>query len=803
MKTGFAVVCAASLIAALAPAGAAFAADEAMSAVDEWSEMDQPLPSDRIIVRWHADADRTDRAQARRSVETADAQNLGSRRFQLLELGDGEDPDAAVAALKQNPAVANVSRDGYSVLDANEPNDPLFNQLWGLDNKGLNLLGLPSTAGLDIDALGAWGKTTGDMSVVVADLDDGIRPQHPDLASRIWNNSDEVPGNGIDDDGNSYVDDTFGMDFAGSNVDVPATDNDPTDDIQAGGHGTHTAGTIAAAGNNGQGITGVAQKATLMPLRVCGWSNYYANVSCPFSSQVAAINYAGKNGARIANMSLGGTTGNSLVRDAFAANPQVLFVISAGNDGWNVEVPGQTKYPCAWDPTTSGIAGAVDNVVCVAASDQKDGKASFSNWGKVKVDLAAPGTEVLSTYPHQQRYAEDFESSFAFTGWTNGGFTTGTGPFTTTGITNNTSTQTNNTTRSTTTPAINVTGPLRCVAYQTRKVTLGTGDSYNYAVYQDGSPFTVSTPAAGDMVRGSYGFNVSAGSHAITVRYDFTKGTTNTGSVWLDNLKIGCWVPPGAESSASYEYLQGTSMAAPQVTGAAALLAAYEPDASTMQLKQALLTSVDPVAIFHPNTGTYPIATGGRLNANKALDAVDALVAPDTTLLTGPSGTVASNSATMTFSSPSKSPVTYECQTDGAGFAACASPHAVNGLASGAHTFAVRAKDAFGNVDPSPATASWTVQESVVAPAKVTGLKVKRLKKKAKVSWQPVAGADAYQVRWAKGKKKFGKWVEVSSTKKTIKKLSPKKKYKVQVIAVNNAGTSPAATAKVKKFKKK
>ena len=305
------------------------------------------------------------------------------------------------------------------------------------------------------------------------------------------------------------------------------------------------------------------------------------------------------------------------------------------------------------------------------------------------------------------------------------------------------------------------------------------------------------------MVRGSYVFTVSAGSHAITVRYDFTKGTTNTGSVWLDNLKIGCWVPPGAESSASYEYLQGTSMAAPQVTGAAALLAAYEPDASTMQLKQALLTSVDPVAIFHPNTGTYPIATGGRLNANKALDAVDALVAPDTTLLTGPSGTVASNSATMTFSSPSKSPVTYECQTDGAGFAACASPHAVNGLASGAHTFAVRAKDAFGNVDPSPATASWTVQESVVAPAKVTGLKVKRLKKKAKVSWQPVAGADAYQVRWAKGKKKFGKWVEVSSTKKTIKKLSPKKKYKVQVIAVNNAGTSPAATAKVKKFKKK
>ncbi len=310
-------------------------------------------------------------------------------------------PDQAVAELKNNPDVANASRDGYSALHATQPNDSLFDHLWGLDNRGLNVGGVgSSTPGDDISALDAWSKTVGDKSVIVADLDDGIRPAHPDLRNRIWNNADEVPGDGLDNDANGYVDDTFGMDFAGANIDldpIPA-DNDPTDDIPQGGHGTHTAGTIAAEGNNGQGITGVAQKASIMPLRVCGWSPTYSGVYCPYSSQIAAINYAGANGAKIANMSLGGFDGDSLVRDAFAANPNVLFVVSAGNDTNNNDAT--PTYPCSYDPTTSGISGAIDNVVCVAASDQNDSKASFSNWGKTKVDIAAPGTETLSTYTY-------------------------------------------------------------------------------------------------------------------------------------------------------------------------------------------------------------------------------------------------------------------------------------------------------------------------------------------------------------------------------------------------------------------
>ncbi len=281
-----------------------------------------------MIVRWEAGSSRADRSDARASVDTTeDSPSLG-KRFQVLGLTDGQDPDAAVAALKDDPAVADAARDGYSELQANEPNDPLFDQLWGLDNKGLNVGGVgSSTPGDDIDALKAWGKTVGDNDpCVVADLDDGIRPQHPDLENRIWNNTGETPADGIDNDGNGYVDDTFGMDFAGANIDLNplAFDNDPTDDIPQGGHGTHTAGTIAAEGNNGEGITGVAQKATLMPLRVCGWSPTIngGGVYCPFSSQIAAINYAGANGATIANMSLGGTSANALVQGRLRREPE-------------------------------------------------------------------------------------------------------------------------------------------------------------------------------------------------------------------------------------------------------------------------------------------------------------------------------------------------------------------------------------------------------------------------------------------------------------------------------------------------
>ena len=816
MRAALALLAGASLALAVSPPAQAAESQESPAPVNAWSDATLPEPNGRVIVRWDEDASRSERAQARATVETQDFASLG-KRFQVLALPEGQSASAAVAGLQQNPAVADAALDGYSQLHAISP-DPLFDQLWGLDNQGVPVGGAgSSTAGADIDAIKAWTKTIGSKSVIVADLDDGIRPQHPDLKNRIWNNSDELPADGIDNDSNGYVDDTFGMDFAGASIDVDPLvfDNNPTDDIEQGGHGTHTAGTIAAQGNNGEGITGVAQEATIMPLRVCGFSPGAQGVFCPYSAQIAAINYAGANGARIANMSLGGTFGEPLVRDAFAANPQVLFVISAGNNGDDTQVSGQTTFPCSWDPTTSSVPGAVDNVVCVAASDQDDARAVFSNWGKTNVDIAAPGTETLSTYTTAPVFTENFEGSFGFSGWTSGGWAHVSGsPLTSFGITNNTASQIGGDTRTVQTPSATVTGPGFCTLSFFRKLTStgndsqSTNDEFFYRGVVNGTPQSATrgiNPTPGVY---SLKFAVPAGSAQVAAAFSFRKGTATAASngVWLDDVKLTCWVPPGQENSESYGFLQGTSMAAPHVTGTAALLASYEPQASTMQLKQALLSTVDAVPQFNPDTGSFPISTGGRLNADKALDKIDALVAPETSIDSGPSGTTTDTSASVTFSSPAKNPVSFECRVDGAAFAACTSPLNFSGLTLGAHTVEVRAKDTPGNVDPTPATASWTVvappppdqqqqaQPTLLPPTKVTGVKVKRSKKKAVIRWTAVPGATSYKVTVGKKSK--------TTTKPThTLKLKATKKATVKITAVNTAGSSPVVTVKVKRAK--
>src|SRR5262249_32599727 len=150
-----------------------------------------------------------------------------------------------------------------------------------------------------------------------------------------WTNPGET-ANGLDDDGNGIVDDLHGADFVGAELMAPTRDGDPTDeDTFEGGHGGHTAGTIGAEGNNRLGITGVAQNARLMPLRVCGYSTLAEEGGCPVSAIVEAINYAGAKGARAANISLGGETNDPIRANAFAANPGTLFVVSAGNETSN------------------------------------------------------------------------------------------------------------------------------------------------------------------------------------------------------------------------------------------------------------------------------------------------------------------------------------------------------------------------------------------------------------------------------------------------------------------------------------
>lgn len=589
-----------------------------------------------VIVQWAGGAGRADKAEARDAADVIAKHGLGDPRLQLVGVEPGQSIGDAIDSLEADPAVALAEPDGFSTPNA-FPNDPLFEQLWGLRNLGLGIDGFGGgVSGDDIDALGAWERTIGTPTTVVADLDTGYRFEHPDLESVAWTNPGEIAGNGIDDDDDGIVDDVHGADFVGPSADVtPMADGDPTDeDLVSGGHGVHTAGTIGAAGNNGVGITGVAQDVRIMPLRVCSRSSSAGESRCPVSSQIAAINYAGAKGARVANMSFGGLGFSQAEVNAFAANPQTLFVISAGNDAEDND--SVHHYPCDYTPQTQAsppVQGAIDNIVCVAATDQADGLASFSDWGATSVDIGAPGTETLSTYPYvkplEDRFTvDDFASKWPATG-TDGGFErTNESPLTSFGMTDTVGAPTANTVRETTSAAITIPPNGGCKLNQTRRVSLATGDEYRYSVFLDGVEKTGASPPGSAEPGLERRFlelpaSFSAGGEA-KVRFRFKTGSAPAAGsgVWLDDISIVC--VQGIGQADSYGFLQGTSMAAPHVTGAAALLFSRVPSASVTEVRDALLSGVDKVPSLATKT-----TSNGRLDVSKAMDVLEGIEPPD------------------------------------------------------------------------------------------------------------------------------------------------------------------------------
>jgi len=285
-----------------------------------------------------------------------------------------EEDSSVMKTLAQNPNVE-VVEPNYIYRANRTPNDPMLNQLWGMQNIGqADSDKQPGVAGVDIDASKAWDIETGSENVVIAVIDTGVDYTNPDLKPNMWTNAAELNGKkGVDDDSNGVVDDIYGFNaITGS--------GDPKDDQ---GHGSHCAGTIGAKGDDGKGIVGVNWNTRIMAVKFLDKDG-----SGTLEGAIKGIDYATKMGAVIMSNSWGGGGISQTLKEAIERSNTAgaLFIAAAGNESNNND--SNPSYPASYQ---------VPNVISVAAVDNKGQIASFSNYGKTSVHVAAPGVNILST----------------------------------------------------------------------------------------------------------------------------------------------------------------------------------------------------------------------------------------------------------------------------------------------------------------------------------------------------------------------------------------------------------------------
>jgi subtilisin family serine protease len=560
------------------------------------------------IVKFRRSPTRSDLEIAAVSVEALSWKPLPLNNVYMAELNDDTTVPEAVAKLSARSDVE-YAEPNYIYRAAATPNDSEFPNLWGLNNAGQTIEGVAGTPDADIDAPEAWDVTKGSPNVVVAVIDSGVAYGHPDLNDNIWINPGEIPGNGVDDDGNGFVDDVRGWDFV-------QDDNQPLDYNE---HGTHVAGTIGAEGNNAQGVTGVNWDVSIMPVR-----GLDANGSGDAANLAAGIKYACDNGAQITNNSWGGSAASFVIFDAFADCPDVLHVVAAGNSGLNLN-GGNSSFPCEYDGPDSPF-GALSNILCVASSTNTDVLSSFSNRGTESVHLAAPGSSVRSTVPvwGAPFVTEDFDPTLL--GWT-AAATSGTlwGRETAPNIPAGNGSaadspggnyQNNTNSWLERDAALNLTGRAGCrVDLLLRLASELNSDGLlvetstdGGATWDIGGGFSGST--GGDFDPVSSDLSAADGASSALFRFRFVSdGSVVFDGAYISNAEFSCLDPGGQ----GYAFFNGTSMATPHVSGVAALVLARNPSLSTGSVKSILLSSVDPKPAFGDTI------TGGRLNAATAL----------------------------------------------------------------------------------------------------------------------------------------------------------------------------------------
>ncbi|TGL41462.1 S8 family serine peptidase [Leptospira perdikensis] len=597
---------------------------------------------DEIVIKFKSEISNDELFTRSRSLGF-NVENVSKRaHFTTVKIANTETVQEALTRAKQDPGVEYAEPKYYYYAQAAAPNDTDFSKLWGLSNTAQTIsspsytTNNPGTAGNDMNVLGAWDVTTSCSSIIVAVLDTGVNYSHEDLTANMWDGSAGcVDKNGAAIGGGCPY---HGWDFASG-------DNNPKDEE---GHGSHVAGTIGAVGNNNKGISGVCQTAKIMSVRVLGvGGGSNASVS-------DGIYFAVRNGAKVINMSLGGTAYSQLIYDAveYAKTNDVLVVVAAGNE--NTDLKTGNSYPCKNNNA---------NQICIAALDQNYARASFSNYDTTTtaasrtVDFGAPGTNIHSIFGSETVFNEGTSN---YTGWTtegSGGLVTwayqsctvGTATLKGLGIPNDCSVIDWNFTAPYPTPtsvAANIdrkvyktfTIPSNSTKVSVFHTIVSDGENISNNCYDfteayylngSGSPFTTgSLITMADYNRSLYvtkmcrlGVYSFVGSEesiltncmntagtSCTVGYRFkSDGSTQNGGAMVGDFRLSAWVA----SNTSYGLYNGTSMATPNAAGVAALIRSYNPLLTYTEVIQKLIAGGTATASLSANT-----QYGKSINAN-------------------------------------------------------------------------------------------------------------------------------------------------------------------------------------------
>ena len=596
-----------------------------------------------VIVKFYDSASKATVAAAHAlpGGQTMKSFAIGTETFHHVKLGKGVNVEDALAKYRQSPAVEYAEPNYIHRLTA-IPNDTLFTgTLWGLHNTGQSINGIVGTPDVDIDAPEAWDLTTGSSDVIIAVIDSGIAYDHPDLAANMWTNPRDTP-DGIDNDGNGFIDDVNGYDFFNNDPDPM----DPPDPAGNPGHGTHVAGTIAAVGNNSLGITGVMHTAKLMALKAGDVQG-----SLTSAAILQAEDYARVNGARAINASFGRTGGacSQAEYDSLSAlnTAGIMFLVAAGNGdrkGVGINNDVTPSYPAQYSVET-GCGPGLPNVITVAAIDQTGTRASFSNFGATSVQIAAPGVNINSTRPTSNVTSPLLHNydlnpnalGYEFSGTNNSwDFTPNVSLSTPNSLADSPAgTYLNNTNSFATSPIFSTVGQRGC-----RLVGAIRLDS---EIDVDGV-FLDTSANGGTIWTNRAAFSGSTGGQFLAgplsdlpdrnannrFRANFVSDDSIVyDGVYFDNVRVNCTsgTPSG---TTDYQFLQGTSMATPHVTGVVGLLLAANPALNVAQIRNAILNT----GVSVPSLNGI-VSTGRRLNAFNALNSI----APTFTVMVAKNGT--------------------------------------------------------------------------------------------------------------------------------------------------------------------